>query len=147
MRKQYMKLVRLSALYDLIATSAFATPWTFAILHAALNTVSPLPDFEAIHVLIANLLGSVVIVWSILRLRRPEPIFGLYDSAARFLFLGWQLYYLLAMHGSPIVWVFAFFEGGLGVAQAYGYWLLQKVESKQQSKCRIVTALQAGSVA
>ncbi len=142
MRTPYLRLVRASALYDLLVTAAFTTPWSFAIVHTLLGTISPLPPFEPTHVLIANLLGSIVVVWSVLRLVRAEPIFGLYDAVARGLFLTWQLYYLVAMQGAPVVWAFAVFEGAFGVAQAYGYWLMRKVEdASSPSNCRLVMAL------
>ena len=56
-----------------------------------------------------------------LRLRHPEPIYGLYDAVARLLFFSWQLYYLLAMNGVAIVWMFAVPELGFGLLQAGGY--------------------------
>jgi hypothetical protein len=137
----YARLIRTSAAYDLLATAAFATPWTFQVAYDALGTVSPLPAFTPTHVLIANLLGSLVVVWSVLRLMRPEPILGLFDSFARGLFLTWELYYLLVMHGASVVWSFAVFEAIFGIAQACGYWLVRKSESNVPSRCRIVWAL------
>ncbi len=122
---RYKQLVRASAIYDLVVTAGFATPWTFHIVHQLLGTISPLPAFEPIHVLFANLLGSIVVVWAILRVRDPQPIFGLFDSFARGLFFIWQMYYLIAMDGSPIIWVFAAFEFAFGAAQAYGYTLIR----------------------
>lgn len=126
---RYQQLVRASAVYDLAVTGAFATPWTFHVVHQVLRQISPLPAFEPLHVLFANLLGSIVVIWSLLRIWHPQPVFGLFDSLARGLFFIWQLYYLLAMNGSPIVWFFAVLEFAFGVAQVYGYWLLYKVRS------------------
>ena len=123
---RYRNLVRASAIYDLAVTAAFVTPWTFHAVLDLLGKISLLPAFEPIHVLFANLLGSIVIVWSLLRIRDPQPIFGLFDSFSRGMFFTWQLYYLVAMNGSPIIWVFAIFELFFGVAQALGYWLLRK---------------------
>jgi len=134
----YRRLVRASGIYDLIATAAFATPWTFAILHQLLGQFSPLPPFAPLHVLLANLLGSVVIVWSVLRVWNPQSIFGLFDSFARALFFTWQLYYLLAMDGAPILWFFAVPELIFGLLQGYGYWLLHKVSTGSPTNCRVV---------
>lgn len=135
---RYKQLVRVSAVYDLVVTAAFATPWTFHAVHQLLGQISPLPAFEPLHVLFANLLGSIVVVWSLLRIRDPQPVFGLFDSFARGLFCTWQVYYLVGMDGSPIVWVFAVFEFAFGVIQAYGYWLVCKVRSGAPTRCRVI---------
>ncbi len=134
----YRLLVRSSGIYDLLATAAFATPWTFQLVHQVLGSISQLPEFQPLHVFFVNLLGSIVVVWSLLRVLRPEPIFGLFDSFARALFFTWQVYYLVVWNVTPVVWVFAGFELFFFVTQAYGYWLLQRVESGKQSNCRIV---------
>ncbi|MGF0242046.1 hypothetical protein ACQR3P_25350 [Rhodococcus sp. IEGM1300] len=120
---QYRQLVRGSAWYDLIVTAAFATPWSFAALHGLMSSVSQafdlpgaLPPFAPMHLLMANLLGSIVCVWAVLRIRDPQQVFGRYDAAGRFLFATWQLYALL--HGaSSLLVVFLFFEVAWGVAQ------------------------------
>ena len=120
---QYRRLVRGSAWYDLIVTAAFVTPWTFAGLHGVLTAVSQtfdlpgtLPPFEPMHMLMANLLGSIVCVWAVLRIRDPQQVYGRYDAVGRFLFSAWQLYALL--HGaSSLLAIFLFFELAWGVAQ------------------------------
>ncbi|MBX8514503.1 hypothetical protein K5D69_07310 [Pseudomonas cichorii] len=103
--RQYRQVVRASAWYDLIVTAAFATPWTFMALHGMLSTLSQqwglpgeLPAFEPMHMLMANLLGSIVCVWAVLRIRNPQPVFGRYDAAGRLLFAAWQGYALI--HGA-----------------------------------------------
>jgi len=119
----YRRLVRSSAIYDLIVTAPFATPWTFVWVHEFLGTLEPLPEFQAAHMLFANLLGSLVVVWAGLRIWRPEPLFGLTDAVARGLFFTWQVYFLV--QGVAIfVALFAAFELAFGLAQAWGYWRL-----------------------
>ncbi|CRL48992.1 hypothetical protein [Pseudomonas sp. URMO17WK12:I11] len=120
---QYRRVVRGSAWYDLIVTAAFVTPWSFAGLHGALTGLSQaldlpgtLPAFEPMHMLMANLLGSIVCVWAVLRIRDPQQVFGRYDAIGRFLFSAWQLYALL--HGaSSLLVVFLVFELAWGVVQ------------------------------
>ncbi len=116
---QYRNVVRGSAWYDLVVTAAFATPWSFALVHgmlSALNLPGELPAFQPVHMLMANLLGSVVCVWAVLRIRDPQARYGRYDAVARFLFAAWQGYALL--HGaSSILIVFLVFELAWGVAQ------------------------------
>jgi hypothetical protein len=118
------KLVRASAAYDLLLTAPFATPWTFAIAHGHLSALnqalggSPLPAFGAIHILFACMMGSIVLVWSWLRLRDPQPKFATYDGAARFMFSTWFAW-TLASGGLPLVWLFIVPEFAWGVVQWY----------------------------
>ncbi|MGW8393378.1 hypothetical protein [Pseudoduganella sp. HUAS MS19] len=117
-------LVRASAAYDLLLTAPFATPWTFAIAHGHLSALNqalggpPLPAFGAMHLLFACLMGSLVLVWSWLRLRDPQPQFATYDGAARFLFSTWFAW-VLAAGGLPLVWLFIVPEFAWGVVQWY----------------------------
>lgn len=108
--EHYRRLIRASAWYDLIVTAAFATPWSFAALHGFLSNVShawnlpgAFPPFESMHMLMANLLGSIVCVWAVLRIRDPQRAFGRYDAAGRLLFSTWQAYAL--MHGASFLLV------------------------------------------
>ncbi|MDN3578458.1 hypothetical protein QWZ03_16940 [Chitinimonas viridis] len=121
---QYRRLVRASAAYDLVVTAAFATPWSFALLHAALTALATalalpgeFPAFSAVPMLMANLLGSIVCVWSVLRLRDPQQQFGRYDAVARGLFALWQAYALL-QGASWLVAGFLVVELAWGIAQA-----------------------------
>ncbi|HHG89794.1 MAG TPA: hypothetical protein ENJ90_04845 [Devosia sp.] len=98
----YLRVMRASAWYDLVVTFAFATPWTVMLLFqvlfqvdAALDLPGIVPRIDVMHVLFANLMGSVVIVWSVLRLHLNLAVLGRYDAAARFLFAVWQSYALL----------------------------------------------------
>ncbi|WP_440973946.1 hypothetical protein [Pseudomonas koreensis] len=120
---QYRQLVRGSAWYDLIVTAAFVTPWSFAVLHGALRALSQaldlpgeLPAFEPVHLLIANLFGSVVCMWAVLRIRDPQQIYGRYDAVTRFLFAAW-LAYALAHGASSLVVGFLVLELAWGIAQ------------------------------
>ncbi|WGK91239.1 hypothetical protein [Pseudomonas migulae] len=120
---QYRQVVRGSAWYDLIVTAAFVTPWSFTALHGllaglsqALDLPGELPAFEPMHMLMANLLGSIVCVWSVLRIRDPQQVYGRYDAVGRFLFSTWLLYALL--HGaSSLLVIFLVFELAWGVVQ------------------------------
>jgi hypothetical protein len=120
----YLRVVRASAWYDLVATAGFATPWTFAAVLCGLNALSGLlgigagfPAFAPEHLLMANLLGSIVTVWAILRLRDTRVLYGRYDAVGRFLFATWQLH-ALANGGHPIIWGFFVIEVVFGILQA-----------------------------
>lgn len=85
-------------------------------LSQALDLPGELPAFEPVHMLMANLLGSVVCVWAVLRIRDPQPVYGRYDAVARFLFAAWQAYALV--HGASSLLVgFLVFELAWGMAQ------------------------------
>ncbi|MCE4058130.1 hypothetical protein [Pseudomonas sp. Au-Pse12] len=121
--EQYRTLVRASGWYDLLVTLAFVTPWSFMALHGllqntaqALNLPGSLPPFEPAHLLMANLMGSIVCVWAVLRIRDPQQAFGRYDAVGRVLFASWQVYAL--MHGATaLIGVFLLFELAWCVAQ------------------------------
>lgn len=118
----FLRLVRASAVYDLIVTAGFATPWTLALLHAGLDALSGalglrgFPELDLMQVFYANLMGSVVVVWSLLRIMRPQAIHGLFDGIGRLLFATWMAYALA--HGGPeLLWAFLIVEAVWGVAQ------------------------------
>ncbi len=119
---RYRRIIQASAWYDLFATVGFATPWTFAIIHTMVSVAAgglpgAFPAFDASHVLMANLLGSIVTIWAIVRIRDPQPRFGRYDAAGRFLFAAWQIY--AVVHGATVVILgFTFFELLFGVLQS-----------------------------
>ncbi|MFN9471797.1 hypothetical protein [Acidovorax sp.] len=120
---RYRATVRASAWYDLLVTWPFALPWTFAWLYgllASASTALALPGtmhpLDATHMLLANLLGSVVVVWSIARIAAPGVLLGRLDGLARFLFAAWQIY-AVAHGASAIVLGFTVFELFFGVLQ------------------------------
>ena len=118
----FRKIVLGSAIYDLIVTAPFATPWSFAIAHSQLGAINqalggaPLPAFTPFHILFACLLGSVVLVWSVLRISDPQTRYGRFDGVARFLFTTWMIWTLNAT-GAPLLWLFILPEFAWGVAQ------------------------------
>jgi hypothetical protein len=120
----YLRIVRASAWYDLLVTIGFATPWTFAMIHHSLASViqalglqGGFPAFGPVHMLMANLLGSIVTIWAILRLRDTRREYGRYDAAGRFLFAAWQLY--AVAHGANVIILgFTLFELGFGIAES-----------------------------
>ncbi|MBT2440364.1 hypothetical protein J7E93_09635 [Streptomyces sp. ISL-36] len=118
----YLRAVRTSAGYDLVVTAGFATPWTYALVHEALSKLGDtlglgaLPALDPIEVLYANLMGSVVVVWALVRIVNPLPVHGLFDGVARTLFAAWQAYALA--HGAPRwLWLFLVVEVAFGVVQ------------------------------
>lgn len=119
----YLRIVRASAWYDLLVTWPFALPWTFAWVYAQLGVLAhalglpgALHPLDSTHLLLANLLGSVVVVWSIARIAAPSLLLGWLDGVARFLFAAWQVY-AVAHGASAVVLGFTLFELLFGVLQ------------------------------
>lgn len=116
------RLVRASALYDLFLTAGFATPWTFAPVHGHLSGLNvalgggALPAFTPFHMLFACLMGSIVLVWSVLRILEPTTRLGRFDGTGRFLFSLWMAW-CLYVTGEPLLWLFIVPEFAWGVAQ------------------------------
>ena len=120
---RYLNIVRASAWYDLLVTWPFATPWTFLWLYAqlaqlanAINLPGSFHHLDATHVLFANLLGTVVVVWSLARILAPSVRLGRLDGIARLLFATWQL---VAVHAglNVVLLLFTAFEIGFAVMQ------------------------------
>jgi hypothetical protein len=88
------RTVRLSALYDLLVTTGFAFPFSahlvlggLADVHDALQLPGSVPDAsDAFTVMFADLMGSIVVVWSVFRLARPTRAAGIADTAGRLSF-------------------------------------------------------------
>ena len=130
---RHLQIVRASAWYNLLVTWPFATPWTFAWMYGQLTVLAGLTGLpgqihplDATHMLFANLLGSVVVVWSLARLLGPTVRLGRLDAVARLLFAAWQL---MAVHAgvNAIVLGFTLFELGFGVLQ---WWPVHAAEQK-----------------
>ena len=136
-------IVRASALYDLVITAPLATPWTLPLVHGLVSSLNvrlggaPLPAFAAFHMFIGGLLGSIVVVWSLLRLRHPGRRLGLYDGAGRFLFSGWMAW-TLAVTGAPVLWLLLVPEFAWGVVQ---WWPVRKeMTDSRQGDSRLMPA-------
>ena len=137
-RPAYLRLIRLSAGYDLVVTAGFATPWTYALLHDALSSLGDafgwgvLPALDPMQILYANLMGSVVVVWALLRVIKPLPVHGLFDGVARTLFATWQAYALT--EGAPrFLWLFFVVEVAFGVVQLVPWWRHRYANSVRQA--------------
>lgn len=119
-----LRIGRLSAAYDLVVTLPFATPWTYALLIELFNHLQTIawPDASPIAIephqmLFANLMGSVVVVWSIVRLRLMMVELVRWDAVARFLFTAWQVH-ALTSGATPLLVPFIVIELLFGIAQS-----------------------------
>ena len=121
--QSYRRIYRASAWYDLIVTWAFATPLTLALiwpwlqaLNTALGATGPTPELSAYGLLFGNFFGTVVVIWSLVRLRLDRPELGRYDAFGRLAFSAWMIHALAAGAG-PVIWLFLVVEIAWAVAQ------------------------------
>jgi len=124
----YRRIVWSSALYDLLVTLPFATPWTAALatgqlagLHRAfgLGGAAP-PEFGPLHLVFVSFFGTIVVLWSVLRLRDPQRLYGLADALGRVAFSSWMVFGLV--HGETrLVFVFLVPEIAWGLVQLVGW--------------------------
>jgi len=107
----YIRLIRASAIYDMVQILPFATPWTFALLYAQLSRLNvwfgaaPLAPCATVHLLLATLLGTLVLTWTSCRLSAPSLRLGRFDAGARLAFAVWIAWAMLAAE-MPMLWVF-----------------------------------------
>lgn len=127
-RSKYQSVIKSSAIYDLIFTFAFAIPGLALLkinllfdVHSGFNLLGSFPRFDPVHLMFVNLLGVIVTIWSVLRIRYPEPIFGLYDAYARFGFSFIMAVTLFYYQGTELILFFLIPEVLWCVYQWYGY--------------------------
>ena len=140
-QKGYRGLVRASGWYDLLVAAAFVTPWSLALLHGALSQLSAtwglggeLPAFAPLHGLMANLMGSIICVWSVLRIRDPQVQFGRYDAVGRLLFASWQAYALM-QGATQLLWGILLLELAWAVLQLWPIRSAEKLTDQKVISC------------
>ncbi|MBZ4334801.1 hypothetical protein NR800_27680 [Corallococcus interemptor] len=96
------RVVFASALYDFVVTVPFATPWTAEAVLASIRSAhlalglggEPLPAFTSTHLFFVALFGTIVTLWSVVRLVHPTAFNGAVDTAGRALFSTWMAWSL-----------------------------------------------------
>lgn len=98
----FHRLYRLSAWYDLAMSAPFALAPTAALLWSGLGALGLVPAaaLDAHAMLFANFFGSIVTLWSILRLRLNQPALARWDAMGRLSF-SLAMATALAQGGSP----------------------------------------------
>lgn len=118
------RVVFWGAVYDLVVSVPFASPFTAG---ATINLLSTLDETlglsgEALTspppvvLLFASFFGTVVTLWSGLRVYRPTALHGAVDSVGRLFFSSWMIWSLLA-GGTTMIVPFLLFEIGWLLAQ------------------------------
>lgn len=117
-------VVFVSALYDLLVTWPFALPWSARALSSVMGRLHddwrltgarPSLD-DPTTLLFATLMGSIVTVWSLVRLLRPTPWLGAADTFGRLLF-SFSMLFSLLHGGSSLVLGFLVPEALWGLVQ------------------------------
>ena len=133
--RRYLKIVRFSAWSDIFMTGGFVLPWTFSAIHAVLVAMAAtlalpgsLPAFDPLHMLIANQLGIVIMLWVVVRLRNTRAEYGRYDAMARFVSCVCQIY-AVSQGASLIVLGFTAVEFVLACLQCLPYEAEQRAKS------------------
>jgi len=123
------RIVWLGALWDLLLTLPFATTWTaqamidlLRLLQMSLGLSGELPVFEPMHLIFVNLFGTVVTLWALIRLRDPQPHYGLADGIGRLAFAGWMALYLWGYGGTQLLGAYLVFELIWSGAHLHAWW-------------------------
>lgn len=124
----YQKIVRTSAIYDLVITTPFMFP---PIALGIISTASQVGDALGLRtnmditpdtLVWISLMATVVTLWSVLRIISPERRFGLYDGFGRLSFSFWFVFYPLVYGTSELSYLFLGPEIAWGIVQLWGYW-------------------------
>lgn len=129
----FSSIIRSSGIYDIVIMIPFAIPgvvaWTMnqiSNIHNSLSLSGTVPEFSSFHLLFINIMATITIVWSVLRVRNPIPLYGLYDTVTRILIAAIMLVYLLQYNVSQIMWLFLLVEVTWAVLQINGYFFKYK---------------------
>lgn len=119
----YLRIIRASALYDIVQILPFATPWTFALFYHQLSQLNvwlgadALPAFAPLHFVLSSLLGTLVLLWSLYRLGTPSRRLGRFDAIGRLVFAFWIAWAMLQV-AMPALWIFLLPELVWGVLES-----------------------------
>lgn len=122
---------RVGAIYDIIVTAGFATPWTASLILGLLAHIhnafglpgAAMPEFESFHLFYVALFGIVVTMWSVVRIVWPVPLLIAADTFGRAAFALMFVWALVGGHSAVVVpflvleVTFLVFQG-LGVRKA-----------------------------
>ncbi len=118
---------RVGAIFDVVITAGFATPWTADVVLRLLSNIhdwlglggSDRPEFDTPHLLYVTLFGVVVTMWGVVRILRPVPLLIATDTVGRAAFALTFIWALADGHSTVVV-VFLATEIGFLVAQWLG---------------------------
>lgn len=106
---RFHQIFRASAIYDLSLSVPFAIAPGVALVWWAMDAIgqslglAPLTPLDPHGVMFANFFGTIVTLWSILRLRLDLPALARWDAAGR-MFFSLAMAVALANGASPLLW-------------------------------------------
>ncbi len=122
--KTFMRIYLASAIYDLVVTLPFATPWTYhlmsnylGVLHQKLELGGIWMEPGLFDTFYAALMGTLVLVWCAVRLYLRFPVLARFDAIGRFGFSAWMIYALYS-GASALLYGFLVIEISFGIAQS-----------------------------
>ena len=132
----YRSIVKSSGIYDILIMLPFAIPgvveWTISLisyLHEFLLVEGSMPQFSPFHYLFINIMAVVSIVWAVIRVVNPIPLYAWYDTAARILIALLMFVYLVQYQVTQVLWVFFIAEITWAALQINGYFFKYRKES------------------
>lgn len=124
----YKKIVRASAVYDLLLTAPFMIPYFTENILSIFKNIGNMVGLTRTEMTLngdilqwISLMATIVTVWSVLRIINPERRFGLYDGFARIGFSFWFIFYPLIYGSSQLSLLFLGPELAWGIVQLWGY--------------------------
>ena len=102
---------RVGAIFDVVITAGFATPWTADLMIRLLGNIhdslglagSDVPVFDTPHLLYVTLFGVVVTMWGVVRILRPVPLLIFTDTVGRAAFALTFIWALADGHSAVVV--------------------------------------------
>ncbi|NOK22224.1 hypothetical protein [Corallococcus carmarthensis] len=93
------RAVRGFAVYDLLVTLPFATPWTAAAMLGAMRWAheglslrgEAMPAFTPTHLFFVALFGVLAVIWALVRILQPTALHGAIDTVGRGLVASWMV--------------------------------------------------------
>lgn len=128
----YRQLTKASGYWDSVLMVPFLLPGVANLtldLIATVDDLLQLPGavdaFTPFQTLFVNMLAALTIIWSVRRIRTPDPIYGYYDGLARLVMFTLMIAHML-LGASMILLVFALAEIVWGTLQLTGYHTLNR---------------------
>jgi len=112
-QSRYKTIIRVGAVYDILATLPFAVPlfsaWAFqafAKVDAWLGLGTAFTELDATSLFFINLGALAYVAWGVARLNEPSVANGRLDAILRLLVIGLQMF-ALSRGATPILWALA----------------------------------------